>query len=582
MANIFKILVEYINGGLNDGGPAIQIADNELKTAQNIRVLENGGWFTRPGYIDAGLSTGENARFDGLYALDDNSLVFGIINGKIYHNGTGSMNSLIYSSMTAGKSTEMKEYNGDVYLTNTTDGFKRIAISTLQNNLTAGVTGFLTVAAGQGWRFPTSGTVNINGDDITYSSRTNDILTIDASTVAVNHIIGEPVVEVTSVSGVNGSDLDFYAEKCFVTGVPGASGNTYTDSVAFYSETATAANPEKVYDFPTGNRELIGKGGGITAIISTRDNMFIFKKRSIEYVYSIDVTSGAPLHKEISSIYGVPGPGCVCQMGNLVVFFTGKEIKTIGLQSETVNTFTIDPYFDKKIQRTLQNLDEDQSDAVLIFDNKRKYLKLWANYNGNRICFIYFVPTKANNSKRFSGAWSIDIGKSADRAIIWKDDLYWSSTDIIFQDEFGQDDNGAPISVVVESKEYTANNFFEDDEWRKLALIGAMGENSQFDLYIYVGNTIVAEHTVTASELITPIGGFPIGTSVIGYNVVGGGRTGSATVYPFDFPFEKLMLGIGSKCWYRIESNATTTAYQIDQVSFIGENFTDESLADDY
>lgn len=580
MANNFNILVEYINGGLNDGGAAIQIADNELKTAQNIRYLENGGWYTRPGYIDAVLSTGNAKPFDGLYAMKDDSMIFGITNGKIYHNATGAM-SLIYSGMTSGQSTQLDEYNGDVYLTNIIDGFKRIALSTIQTVVVAGATIQITVAAGQGWRFGTSGTININGDDITYSGRTNDVLTVTPATISSNHSIGDVISEVTSISGVNGSDVSFYGEKCLITGVPGTSGNTYTDSVAFYSETATAANPEKIYSFPAPNRELIGKGGAITATISTRDNTFVFKRRSIEYIYSIDPTSGAPLHKEVSSIYGVPGPDCVCQMGNVVAFFTGKEIKTLGLQSEIVTTFTIDPYFDKKIQRTLQTLDEDQSNAVLIFDPTRRYLKLWANANGQRVCFVYFIPSKTSNNRRFSGAWAIDLGKSADKAILWKNDIYWSATDLIFQDEFGQDDNGSPIAVVVESKEFTAGSFIEPDEWHKLAFVGSMGENSEFDLSIYVDNTVVATETVTAAEMVTPTSGFPIGTSNIGYNSIGGGGGSLATVYPFNFPLEKLMMGIGSKCWYRIESNATTTAYQIDQVSFFGEKFSDEALSDD-
>lgn len=582
MANRFNILVEYLNGGLNDGGAAIQISNNELKTAQNLRYLESGGFYTRPGYLDSENSTGEAKKWDGLYAMEDNSLVFAVTNGKIFHNGSGSMNSLIFSSLTAGKTTFMDEYNGDVYLTNTTDGFRRIAISTLQSALTAGVSTTLTVEGGQGWRFGSSGIINVNGDDITYTSRTNDVLTITAATVTNNHAIGEYVTEMSAPAGApNGSALAFYAEKCFVIGVPGTSGNKYTSSTAFYSETAIASTPEKVYSFLSSGRELIGKGGDLIAIISGRDNLFLFKRKSIEYVYSIDASSGAPLHKEISSIYGVPGPFCVTQMGNLIVFFTGKELKTIGFQSEAASTFTIDSFFDKKIQKTLQLLDEDQSDAILIFDKKRKLLKLWANYSGQRVCFVYFLPTKANNDKRFSGAWSIDIGKDADRATVWKNDIYWSSADLLFRDEFGLDDNGSPIHVVMETKEFTAGNFIEPDEWQKVALVGAMSEGGSFDLTVYVDNTPVATENVTAANLITATGGYPIGQSPIGYQTLGGGGDGSITIYPFNFPFEKALLAVGSKCWIRIESNLILTAYQIDQVSFIGERFSDEALTDD-
>lgn len=579
---LFEIPIEYINGGLNDGGAAIQIADNELKTAQNIRFLESGGFYTRPGYIDSSNSTGQAKAWDGLYAMDDNSLVFTITNGKIYHNGSGSMNSLIYSTMTVGKKTFMKEYNGDVYLTNPTDGFKRIAISTLQNQVNLG-TGTLEVAAGQGWRFGTSGTINVNGDDITYTARTDDLLTISTPTIAVAHSPGEYVTEVTAPANTPaGTALAFWAEKCLVIGVQGTLGNKYTDSTLFYSETATAATPEKIYSFLSSGRELIGKGGTLTAIISTRDNTLLFKRRGIEYVYEIDASSGAPLHKEISSIYGVPGPDCVCQMGNVVVFFTGKELKTIGLQSETVNTFTLNENFDKKIRRTLALLDEDQSDAVLIFDNKRRLLKLFANYNGQRICFVYLVPGATNNNKRFSGAWSIDVGKNADKAVIWKNDLYFSASDMLFQDEFGQDDNGSPIHVIAECKEFTANKFMEPDEWHKVAFVGAMGEGASFDLTVYVDNTAVATDTAEASDLVTPSGGFPIGASPIGYAVLGGGGTGgNTTIYPFDFPFEKALLGVGYKCWWRIESNGTFTSYQIDQTSLFGERFGDEALSDD-
>lgn len=587
MANRFNIQVEKLNGGLNDQSAASQIRDNQLKTALNVRYLADGGFYSRPGYLNSGLATGEGVEWDGVGSLPDNSLMLCVTNGKIFHNGNGSMTSLVGTGLTAGVRTRIREYNGDFYLTNTTDAYTRVAVSTLASNLTAGVSTSLTVAAGQGWRFGTSGTIRIDGDDITYTSRTNDVLTITAATVTSNHTAGATtfVTEVTQPSGApKALDVAFWAEKAFAIGVLGVAGNKYTDATTFYSATANIANPEYIYNFTSGGAgtELIGKGGGNTAIISTRDNLFIFKKRGIEYFYGIDSTSGAPLHKSISEIYGVPNPDCVTQMGNNVVFFTGKEIKTIGIQDESVYTFTIDPYFDANIQRTLQVLDDDQDDAAIIFDTKKKLLKLWVNYQGQRICFTYFIPNRISATQQYTGGWSVDTGKNAKLLIYWNDEVYWAGfgEDILYQDEVGYEDNGTPIEVIADTKDFTGSNFINPDEWQKGAIDGYMVAGSQFDWTIYVDDVAVATMTVDDSY-ISSSGGFPIGNQGVGLGIIGGGGSSQALAFNFKKIIEKALIAVGSKCYIRFYSNSLSSAFGINLLQLSGETFGEEALTDD-
>ena len=536
------IISENFNGGEVYSIEPILMKPNELQKAVNVRYRLGGGFTNRPGFEEKIMTNftgvGSNGP-QGMFAFSDNE-VYIAINGKIFVTNSDFSDAFeLYSGLDTSATVEFLEYMGDIYVMNGVDVPLRMMRTVTATALSAGVSASLDVKTGQGFRFGTSGTVRVISslgyDDITYSARTNDTLTVTAGTVSYSHPIGSLIYEVKTISGAY--KVAFGAEfqnTWFAAGNSGESTKTFSKNTLFWTVGATGLNPEKFYDFTGSGSGIIPAGdkSDIVGLLKTKTYLLIFKSKSILYCSGFN-SSNIPILEPLTEIYGAAGPRAFTQVGDQVVVFTGRAIKQVGEQENLANIApSINAGFDDKIFKWFAELDEDQSDAVLHYNPDQKLLKLWCNLGGVRTCRV--LDTNIQEQP-----WSRDTNKNASCAVFFKGETFWGSDSEakIFQDEVGYDDNGIGIRSEVKLADFNAGTSRISKYFQYQYLRGLLGEGTEITVNIYFDDVLIQTYTLT-DDLVSVSGGTPIGRVLIGGGIATSEE--SATLgYPFEI--EKLL-----------------------------------------
>lgn len=536
------IISENFNGGEVYSVEPILLKTNELQKAINVRFQLGGGFQPRPGFEEKTMTNftgvGTNGP-QGMFANGDNE-VYIAINGKIFVTNSDFTDAFeLYSGLSNSAKVEFLEVDGNIYVMNGVDVPLRMMRTTTATALDAGVSTTLDVKTGQGFRFGTSGTVRVISplgyDDITYSARTNDALTITAGTVDYSHPIGSLIYEVKTITGAYkvafGTE---FQNVWFAAGNQGESTKTFSGNTLFWTVGATGLNPEKFYDFTGSGSGFIPAGdkSDIVGLLKTKTYMLIFKNKSILYCSGFN-SSNIPIIEPLTEIYGAAGPRAFTQVGDQVIVFTGRAIKQVGEQENLTSAIpSVNAQFDDKIFKWFQELDEDQSDAVLHYNPDKKLLKLWCNVGGARICRVL-------DTNIAEQPWSRDTNKNASCAVFFKGETFWGSDSEakIFQDEVGYDDNGIGIRTEVKLADFNAGSTRISKYFQYQYLRGLLGESAIVTVKIYFDDELIQQYELT-DDLITVSGGTPIGRELVG----GGIATSDANAalgYPFEI--EKLL-----------------------------------------
>lgn len=533
------IISQNFNGGEVTAVEPVLLATNQLQKAINVRFSQGGGFTNRPGYLEVTMpSFSETSALQGIFSYDNKEIYFAC-NGKIFVMLSDLSNSFaIITGLSTTADVEFTEFNGDIYVLNGVDSPRRIARTKTDTALTAGVSVSVTVDSGQGWRFGSSGSVTVVSslgvDPITYTSKANDVLTITAATVQFSHPTDSLIFEISTLSSAPKGEFGAeFQNTWFISGQTGKSGEKWQGNTLHYSRGAAGLNPEYFYDFTgTGAGFIpVGDGGDITGLFKTKTYLLIFKRNSIYYCDGFD-SNGVPNIQPLSTTYGAAGKRAFTLVGDQVIVFTGKAIKAVGEQDGLNNLVpSVNARFDDKIFPTLANLDEDQSDAVMTFNPSQKLMKLWCNKDGGRLCVVYDDKIDA---------WSRDTNKPASCACLFKNETYWgsSSEGKLLQDEVGYSDNGFIIMNEAQTGEFNAGSPRLSKYFQYLYINGKLGVNSEVTVKIYFDRVLIQQFTLT-DDLITPVGGSPIGRVRVGGSPIGSGSAGAALAYPFEL--EKLL-----------------------------------------
>lgn len=538
MATPFTPIVsENFNGGEVFAVEPILLKPNELQKAINVRFKLGGGFISRPGFAEmswanfTGIGTG---KIQGMFATADE--IYIAVNGKIFVTLGNLSNAFeLYSGLDTSADVQFLDFQNDIYVMNGVNFPLRIARTTIASGLTAGVSTSIVVSTGQGWRFGNSGTVRVISslgfDDITFTAKTNDTLTVTAGTVDFSHPAGSLIFEVKSTTapkiGIGAEFLNVW----WGAGNPGELTKTYQGNTLFYSRIATGINPEYFYDFAGSGSGFIpvGDKGDIQGLIKTKTYLLILKKTSIYYCDGF-TASGIPNIQPLSDVYGTAGKRAFSLVGDQVITFTGKSIKQVGEQENLGGSAvpSVNPQFDDKIFKKLQSLDENQSTAVLHFNQSHKLMKICVKDAGGDTVIVF-------DTNIAEQPWSRDTGKPMACAVTFKGETYWGSNSEpkIFQEEVGYDDNGIGIRVETQTADFNANNTRLSKYFQYYFLYGLLGENTVVTVKIYFDGELIQQFTLT-DALITPSGGSPIGRVRIG----GGGIAISDSLGLLGYPFE--------------------------------------------
>lgn len=233
-----------------------------------------------------------------------------------------------------------------------------------------------------------------------------------------------------------GTAVESWVERIWIIGDESA------PNAVFASRPASAANPEYVEDWVTNPiLELIGKGGRCVAIRVLNNELFVWKQDSIWYNTTDRIAAGETPFIELSRTGGAINQKSTILVENDVWFLskTGKgiEVRSLGLErSLGQNPRTRE--LSNIIKRSMNLLDPDQSNAVMSYVDQEVKISLRTKGSPTNNFNIIFDYDTAG--------YSIDIGQSIDRAVIWNGDLVYtedSSAGQAYKDNNGYTAAGA-------------------------------------------------------------------------------------------------------------------------------------------
>lgn len=551
MARSFNIPVKDFSGGeVLSVDPAL-LQPFQLQQAVNVRFSVNGGFTNRPGYTELTLEsfTG-TGKIQGALATDYGMYIAN--NGNLYLSDYDINDFFeIFTGLDASADVEMFEYNGDVFVMNGVDRPHRIARTTTATALVTATSTSLDVSVGQGWRFGASGTIVVIsdnvGDTITYTSKTNDTLTITDSTVSHDQTTGSTIVEVTELSSAPIGAFGAPFKNTWIMGgvKPSGTSENYTENIVWNSVGATGLNPEKFWDFAsTGSGYTpVGGGGAVTAIQNTKDYLLIGKDNAVFYVSGYDSNSNLVLGL-ITDKYGVVGKRAITTFGRSTIVFNGKAIKLIGEQEGLNNTVpSMLPTFDDVFENYLNELPEDQSDAVFSFNPNSNLAKLWVTKADGTKEVIVIDGKKRSAVSSAEVIWSRDNNKQASAAVVYRKKTYFfSDTEPkIYEDEFGYTDNGLNIQTTVQSADFDVQEPRLSKYFKYLYIRGLLGDATKITVNIYFDGILAMTFIIDDSFVDENAVSEGIGSNMVGGTAIGGEPNfESATGKPFEL--EKLLL----------------------------------------
>ncbi len=379
--------------------------------------------------------------------------------------------------------------------------------------------------------------VYIDGDEIDYTGITGygfgDKL-FGVTNIATTHEIGAYVTQYSAVTStpttgsIKCSTMAFFKETMWIAGMPDEPNVLrYGKTVAAVADIAT----HNIQDFTDGNNYLIGEGGPITALLSTRDRLYVFQRDRIYYItIVIDDTGAENFSTEylFSGIHGCPNPFSVCEMGDTVIVFTGKRLIKIGYDPETHQLLPSED-FDDPIVTLLRAADIDQSNAEVFYNEDDKKLRLRFKIDG-----IYKTAVYNNLSKR----WSYPYDEDATHYVKHGKTTYFGfgDDDIIYRSglTFDADDISLP-------RRFVSGRIDDGNRNSKLFLRGRIEGSkrpgNKLYLTTYIDNQpFGGAREINDTHMLSSSPGDPLGSGAVGTAAIGtGGPPGERKnyIYPF-------------------------------------------------
>lgn len=502
--------------------------------SKNVRMTLLGGAYTRPGYDDTGwdfsISTACTIYRHKRYAV---TWIAGGTSLKYRKDSDGTIIDTGIS-LTSGTTTTFAEYLGDIYITNATDGIRRLYCTTL-NGAVASADTTIVLEAGSGIRAPSSGNIRINGTNIAYTSVTTDTLNLTTTAGAI-YATGEFAIAVHSLSSLpKGSKIEFWKESMNIIGVTASSTSDASRHTHFWGKFAAPTTWEAIYDFTIGagstaGYQLVGKTGVLTNMVQTRDYLYLFKEDETYYCPVSGVSTsdgGARPAQVLSTQYGCASAFAATDMAGYVVWLTKNKriIKSNVRTQDASSVIYPDEAFDVSIRDELNSLDDDQSGSRLFYWKKGKLLFCLLKMNtGQRKMFIY-----DNNL----GIWlPPDTNKLFNDFTEINGDAYATSDndDTVYKLETGTSDNGADIECIIAGGAFRSNYGLGAVDWSDLDVSGYIRIGTTVSYISKIDDTDRSIKTFNSSSArVSATAGSAAGDLSVGDGASGGGAEASTT-----------------------------------------------------
>jgi hypothetical protein len=520
------------SSGIENLSPRVNKVERcTLANAFNVRFTENGGCRNRDGFTQmADLAT--SAKVDDCVTLPVWNVTFWKSGTAIRYGYKSDIEAgTTYTTgltRTASEKDFLYAHERNVYATNETDPYTRIAVSRL-TAVNSGA-GTFSLESGDG-DFFASGTVIIRGISVTGGTLSGDDMT-GASGLTGAMAIGDIVIQTSTPSGAPKGYCMAEFEGSALVGKG--------DSV-FVSLPSNDQEPELFYDFTLAN-------GATAKRLSSRVRCIVsgLKVALIGKLDGIDVASGftdfgALLTSPLSKIHGVPNNRCIVEMDNKFAILTPEGRILIALNGlngfELIDNPNTEQNFDYPMASYIRaNKDQlDNSQNFLHYNPSTKNLKA--------VILMKSGLTEEIICQTDINAWSIDDSKNircrlnVQGAEFAGDD----SDDKIHRDEYGYTDNGAPIISRLTTGKLRLGRKGVTGDYLQLTYGGVLSENGQFYQRI-IHNDVIEEELIMAEDMIED-GQMIVGPSVsLGEGEMGneqmGGEGSETDVFPFNYPYE--------------------------------------------
>jgi|CXWL01.1.fsa_nt_gi hypothetical protein len=507
---------------------------DEVFSGNNIRSTLDGGRHDRPGYEDTEIDlssynlTAARGFFGAEYlkrlwiAGDDdtnvNLLFANPVDDTVIDTGV---------NLATGYNVFFCEVEMDIFYGNGQDVMGRIVVGELNAAVSSGG-GTVTLKAGHTSRFPAAASGRIGNDTFSWTGKTATTLT-GCTGITDDHVADEVVTYATTLTPTYVTAPTVIAEWYASLNIGGYSG---APRAWEYSRTATAANPERYYDFSVAtNNELVGRGSSITGMLPTNDYFYLFKEDGIWAVSRTGVSSGARPPLPFASHYGISNPWCVCDMEGVAAFLTtgGRLLPITVITENNGQKLSLDAQFDRRVRSYLRTIDKDTTALAkrwTFYNPEDQLLKVGVTVDGVREILVYdaqlgiYYPPDTNKDFDFMAALN---GNSYG---------YSSDGQKIYLDEVGRFDDTVPVDG--EWKTGRFGGEFTRSAFRYLYAHGRMTEGSKKTFTIFINGEekyskeLTDAYMKTASES-RPVGYAGVGTAGLSYGA-------SLDAQEFQFP----------------------------------------------
>lgn len=534
-----------------------------LSVAENVRFTKDGGVANRPGYSEeADIST--SASVDDITTLADYNVMFCKSGTAIKH----SLNGTTWYDTGLTRTATAKEFlypdGHDVYATNGTDAYTRIAVS----KITAinSVAGTCSLDSGENF---SSGTIYIRGIQVTGGTlSTNDFTGCTGLTAAM--AIGDIVTQTSAPAGAPTGTCIAELEASALVGdsfsikasVPRNDG----EPELFYDFTGTGNTakrmPSTVTDLKTGNQgTLVGMKGGITV--------------ATEFLAGTGLTD-ALITNTISTTHTVPNAHCIVDADRFFYVLTGEGRILPVINTDAGFQIIEDPNnprnnFDYPIQGWVgkNKAKDDNTGNRLFYDPSRKEL------------IATILTTKGITEDIICqtdiGSWSTDTTKSFGCRTILNGEVYAGSDsdDKIYKENYGFTDAGIPMTSRIVTGKFRLGRRGVTGDYLQLSFGGLLNPTGEFTFRVIADGQQVIQERVLAIDLqekglmTVEDNGIPLGNGVMGSETLGSAGS-AAEVFQFEYPYEMMIEAENIQIEWEITDEGTS--FQLNYFTLQGEH----------
>ena len=524
-----------VSDGVENLSPQVNRAGScTLSRATNVRFTEKGGVGNRSGFTQL-VDMATSAKVDDCTTLKKFDVTFWKSGTKI-HVATKAQLDLGLSydiglTRTATEKDYLFPHDSDVFATNETDDFTRIAVSKatlviLDTDVTITVDDIGQFASG-------GGTVYINGDSIAYTGVAGSNLTGVTGIATGGHAVNSIITQTSAPSG---------APKGYCMGELEGSALVGKGSVLHASLPSSDQNPEFFYDFVLANGATAKRlQGDITCIKTGLRVSMIGMLDAIDVSTGFEPNTGALITVPLTRVHGVPNNRCIVEFDNKFAVLTNEG--RVLLAADGLNGFEL---IDNP--NTKQNFDYPVSKYIRDNKDQEDNSQNFVHYNPASKLLKATILMKSGLTQDFVcqteiGAWSIDDSKNircrtnVQGAEYAGDD----SDDKIHRDEYGTTDNGTPIISTITTGKLRLGVSGNTGDYLSLVFGGTLTANGVFKQRI-IYNDVIDENQIMAEDMVelgqmSLSSGVSLGEGEMGAEVMGG-EGDQTEVFSFNRPTE--------------------------------------------